>query len=193
MTKLLCRDQFTFKCPRLSLLPFQKFFLALLFILILNVCLHQGLASRLLSLLSEFVREEASNKWTSRLSFVWYHIVAANLGSILDSLKGILRISSSVVKEKLLDTGRLVLMFDIRLTGKEADSAQLITDNKGLAITTELAIEWVVPHVSVNRIYSILTEVLNDLLFLDVPEDESSPVTACHQKFLEDRMWGQYP
>ena len=83
-------------------------------------------------------------------------------------------------------------MFD-RLTREETDRAELISHNEGLAVSGELAIEWVITDVPIDRVDTILTELLDDLLPLDIPQDESSTVTARHQKLLKNGMRGQDP
>ena len=134
-----------------------------------------------------------SDKWTCRLSLVRDHIVPADLRPILDALEGILRVTSSIVKEELLDPGRLVLVLNVCLAGEKADRAELIADDEGFAIAAELAVERIVAHISVYRIDSILTEALDDLLLLDVPKNQRAAITARHQELLEDWMWGQHP
>ena len=121
------------------------------------------------------------------------HIVPADLRPILDALEGILRVTSSIVKEELLDPGCLVLVLNVCLAGEKADRAELIADNEGFAVAAELAIERIVAYISVNRVDSILTEALDDLLLLDVPKNQRTTITSRHQKLLEDRMWSQHP
>ena len=193
LTKLLRCDQLTLKSPRLSLFLLQELSFALLFLFLLIIGLHQGLASLRLGLLCEFVREEVANERTCRLSLVRDHVVSADLRPILDTLEGVLRVASSIVQEELLDTGRLVLVLDVRLAGEQTDRTQLIADNEGFTIAAELAVQRIVSHISVYRIDSILTEALDDLLLLDVPENQRATITARHQELLEDWMRGQHP
>ena len=193
LTKLLRCDQLTLKSPCLRLFLLQELSFALLLLLLLIIGLHQGLASLRLGLLREFVREEAADERTRRLSLMRDHVVPADLRPILDALEGVLRVASSIVQEELLDPGRLVLVLDVRFAGEQADRAQLIADNEGLAIAAELAVQRIVAHISVYRIDSILTEALDDLLLLNVPKNQRAAITARHQELLEDWMWGQHP
>jgi len=120
------------------------------------------------------------------------HIVAADLRAILDLLERILRVSSPVILEKLLDSRGLVLVLHVFAT-KQAYRAELIAYNEGLAVAGEFAIKWVVTDVPIDRVDTVLAETLDDLLPLYVPEYERATVTASHEQLLKYWVWSQDP
>ena len=80
-----------------------------------------------------------------------------------------------------------------RLTREQTDCTKLIAHDECLSIRRELAIEWIVPYKAIDRVDTILAEVPDQLLQLDVPKDESASIATCHEQLLKDWMWGEHP
>ena len=68
------------------------------------------------------------------------HIIAAYLGSILNPLERVGRVTSTIIEEELLDASGFVLVLHVGFTAEQTDRSKLITHDEGLAITAELAI-----------------------------------------------------
>lgn len=75
-----------------------------------------------------------------------------------------------------------------RFTGEYTDSSELVAHNESFPVARELSIEGVVSHVPIYRVDTVLAVLMNDLLRLQVPEDESAAVRASHEELFEDRM-----
>jgi len=138
------------------------------------------------------VRLEFTDQWLAWQRLVRNHVVTTNLGPAFDLFKHVHGAAHSVVHEELLDSRRFVLVLH-GFAREKADRPQLVSDNEGLSIAAELAVQWIVPNVAVDRVNAILTEVLKNLLRVKVPEQEGTSITASHQQLLEYGVWSKDP
>lgn len=77
------------------------------------------------------------------------HVVATDLGSVLNPLENILCGPYSVVHEELLDPSCIVLVVD-GFARKETDRAELVAHDECFAVTREFAVQRVVSHVPID-------------------------------------------
>jgi hypothetical protein len=105
------------------------------------------------------------------LHFVRCHIIPTDRWLISDSLVGVVCLPLYIELEKLLNPGGHILMLKVLVT-VERDRAEAVSSDEALAVTGPVPMDWIVHRISINRVNTILFELLQKLGSSDVPHQD---------------------